>query len=71
MCNDDIMIEKSYIRNIKSCIENVKSCIEIINEIINEIMIRIEIMVEIMIWIETTKKIASQTEPKGRSQETN
>ena len=45
MCNDDIMIGKRCIENVKSCIENVKSCIEIINEI----MIRIEIMVEIMI----------------------
>ena len=45
----------------KSCIENVKSCIEIINKI----MRRIEIMVKIMIWIETTKIIAAQTEPKA------
>ena len=59
MCNDDIMIGKSCIGNVKSCIRNVKSCIEIINEI----MIRIKIMVEIMIWIETTKYIAAQTEP--------
>ena len=59
MYNDDIMIGKSCIENVKSCIGNVKSCIEIINEI----MIRIEIMVEIMIWIETTKYIAAQTEP--------
>ena len=56
MCNDDIMIGKSCIGNVKSCIGNVKSCIEIINEI----MIRIEIMVEIMIWIEITKKIAGK-----------
>ena len=54
MCNDDIMIGKS-------CIGNVKSCIEIINKI----MIRIKIMVEIMIWIEIRKKIAAQTEPKS------
>ena len=46
------MIEKSYIKNVKSCIK-----------IINKIIRRIKIMVEIMIWIETTKTITGQAEP--------